>query len=336
MDRKFFLTWSLLMGIILAPGHLSGGSFYTTRLDDPAAVYLTKGEFPLHADGVGDDSAALQQAIDKVASSGGTGVLFIPEGTYRLTKTLYVWPGVRLIGYGNKRPVIRLGENTPGFQEGTGKYLLFFSGGRGRGPEGGQPQDGSAGTFYSAMSNVDIEIGPGNPAAVGIRFHVAQHCYLSHMDFRLGSARAGLEDIGNEVEDLHFQGGQFGIMTKRSAPGWPILVIDCVFEGQSEAAIRCDEAGLAVVRPQFTNVPTAVSIVPDKPDELWISDARLENITGPAVIISNENNARTQINLQNVVCKNGPVPRERQDSRRFRARVCCRSALVRTAHCRPG
>ena len=110
--------------------------------------------------------------------------------------------------------------------------MLFFSGGRGR-SAGGPPSDGSAGTFYSAMSNIDIEIGPGNPAAVGIRFHVAQHCYLAHMDFRLGSARAGLEDIGNEVEDLHFHGGQYGIVTKRSAPGWPILAIDCTFEGQS-------------------------------------------------------------------------------------------------------
>ena len=157
------------------------------------------------------------------------------------------------------------------------------------------------------MSNIDIEIGPGNPATVGVRFHVAQHCYLAHMDFRLGSAQAGIEDIGNEVEDLHFHGGQHGIATKRSAPGWPILVIDCTFEGQSQAAIASDEGGLALVRPRFTNVPTAVSTAPDKADELWISDARMEDISGPALIIGNENNARLQVNLQNVACKNVPV-----------------------------
>ncbi len=127
------------------------------------------------------------------------------------------------------------------------------------------------------------------------------------MDLRLGSARAGLQDIGNEVEDLHFHGGQYGIITRRSAPGWPILVIDCTFEGQSEAAISCDEAGLAVVRPRFRDVPTAVAIASGKPDELWLSDARFENIAGPAVVISNENNARTQINMQNVACKEVPV-----------------------------
>jgi sugar lactone lactonase YvrE len=307
MSLKSFLIYLCLMSIIVTPRLAGGASFYTSRPDDPAAIYLTQENFPVNADGIGDDSTALQQAIDIVASSTGAGVLFIPEGTYRLTKTIYVWPGVRLIGYGKTRPVFTLGENTPGFQEGTEKYMLFFSGGRGFGRSEGPPRDGGAGTFYSAISNIDIEIGPGNPAAIAVRFHVAQHCYLSHMDLRLGSARAGLKDIGNEVEDLHFHGGQVGIITRRSAPGWPILVIDCTFEGQSEAAISCDEAGLAIIRPHFKNVPTAVSIVPDKPDELWISDAFLENITGPALIISNENNARTQINVRNIVCRDVPV-----------------------------
>jgi sugar lactone lactonase YvrE len=307
MDQKSILAWFVFTGIVLSPGLLYGASFYPDRLDDSAAVYLTRESFPLHGDGVGDDSPALQQAIDKVASSTGAGVLFVPKGTYRLTKTVYVWPGIRLIGYGSSRPVFTLGENTPGFQEGTDRYMFFFAGGRRSGGNGGTPPDGSAGTFYSAMSNLDIEIGPGNPAAVGIRFHVAQHCYLAHMDFRLGSARAGLEDIGNEVEDLHFHGGQYGITTRRSAPGWPILVIDCTFEGQSIAAINDQEGGLTLVRPQFKNIPTAVSIVPGSPEQLWLSDGRLENITGPALVISNENSARTQINLQNVACKDVPI-----------------------------
>jgi len=302
MGRRSVLTWSFVASTLLSSGLLHAASVYTVRLDDPAAVYLTPESFPVKGDGVADDSAAVQQAIDKV----GGGILFIPQGTYRLTKTVYIWPGVRLIGYGQTRPVFRLGENTPGFQGETSKYMFFFSGGRGRNA-GGPPSDGNPGTFYSAMSNVDIEIGEGNPAAVGVRFHVAQHCYLSHMDFRLGSARAGIEDIGNEVEDLHFHGGQYGIATKRAAPGWPILVIDCTFDGQSQAAIASDEGGLAIVRPRIANVPTAVSTAADKADELWISDAIFENITGPALIIGNENNARMQVNLQNVACKNVPT-----------------------------
>jgi sugar lactone lactonase YvrE len=276
------------------------------RLDDPEAVYLTPENFDVRGDGVADDSDALQSAIDAVAAKGHPGVLFVPDGHYRLGKTVYVWPGVRLIGYGAMRPVFVLGASTPGFQDGEGKYMLYFSGGRGR-EAGDPPRDGSPGTFYSAMSNIDIEIGPGNPAAVAIRFHVAQHCYLSHMTLRLGSAKAGLEDIGNEVEDLHFIGGSHGIITARSAPGWPILVIDCTFEDQRKSAITCNEAGLAIIRPTIRRTPVAIAMDEGRPDELWVSDAQLEDISDAAVIISREHNARTQVNLENLVCRNVPT-----------------------------
>jgi hypothetical protein len=53
---------------------------------------------------------------------------FLPSGQYRISRTIYVWPGVREIGYGPTRPVLVLGKNTPGFQEGMG-YMVFFAGG---------------------------------------------------------------------------------------------------------------------------------------------------------------------------------------------------------------
>jgi hypothetical protein len=60
------------------------------------------------------------------------------------------------------------------------------------------------------MSNVDFEIGPGNAGAVAIRFHAAQRAYLSHIDFNTGVGFAGVNEVANIVEDLHFHGGQFG------------------------------------------------------------------------------------------------------------------------------
>ena len=302
MYRKtiFILSCSLAISIIL-PFQTKANSFYPAIPSDKAAIYLTSELFPVHADGIGDDTPALQQAIDKVASTTGSGILFIPEGTYRLTDTVNVWPGIRLIGCGRQRPVFTLAENTTGYQRDK-KHMLFFAGGRG---DNG-PRDGNPGTFYSAMSNINIKIKPGNPAAIAIRFHVAQHCFLSHMELWLSDAKAGLEDIGNEIEDLHFHNGQYGIITGRSAPGWPILIIDSSFDSQTQAAITSNEGGLAIVRPIFKNTPTAVSIAPETPDQLWISDAVMENISGPAVIISDKDNARTQVNLQNITCRNVP------------------------------
>jgi sugar lactone lactonase YvrE len=247
------------------------------------------------------------------------GILFIPAGRYRLTKTIYVWPGIRLIGFGAKRPTLVLAANTPGFQHDP-SYMVFFAGsrpgsvrassgasGRTLPPRGATPPDANPGTFYSAMSNIDLEIGDGNPGAVGVRARYAQHCFLAHMDFHIGSGLAGIHDGGNVAQDVHFYGGQYGIWTRKPSPGWQFTIIDATFDGQREAAIREHEAGLTMVRPQFKNVPTAMSIDSRYADELWIKDGYMENVSGPGVMISNENNARTEINMEGVVCRNVPV-----------------------------
>ena len=123
---------TLCLGILLlaAPIMLRASqSYYPLKLDDPGAVYLTKDNFTVHADGLTDDSAAIQAAIDKVEADHGEGILFIPEGKYRITRTIYVWPSVRIIGYGATRPEFLLADNTPGYQQGIG-YMFFFAGGR--------------------------------------------------------------------------------------------------------------------------------------------------------------------------------------------------------------
>src|SRR5215469_10352981 len=298
-------------------------SYYPVRLEDAKAVYLTPDSFPVHGDGLSDDSSAIQAAINRAAEH-GEGIVFVPSGRYRLTRTIYVWPSVRVIGYGATRPVFVLADNTPGYQQGLG-YMFLFAGGKARRQSGGGPRidyatgrpaepiagtvppdasipDANPGTFYSAMSNVDFEIGKGNPAAVGIRFHVAQHCYLAHMDFWIGSGLAALKDVGNEGEDLYFHGGQYGIVTVKPSPGWQFTLLDSTFEGQSKTAIQEHEAGLTLIHDTFSNLPQAVSIDPGYSEELWIVRSRFEDISGPAIVFGNENNARTEINLEDIAC----------------------------------
>jgi len=296
----------------------------TARVDDPKAVDLSAAEFGAHADGKSDDSAALQAAIDK-SENNREGIVFVPAGRYLLTRTVFVWPGVRLFGYGATRPVFVLAANTPGFQQGVGVMVSFTGfragrGGRGPGagfrvpfpppdsvPPNGGIADANSGTFYSAMSNIDFEIGDGNPAAVAIRFHVAQHAFLSHMDFHVGSGLAALTEIGNEAEDLHFYGGQYGILTDKTSPAWQFTLIDSVFEGQREAAIREHEAGLTLIRDTFRDVPVAIDIDPQYSDQLWVKDCRFENISGQVVTISNEKSPLTEVGFENAVVKNAPV-----------------------------
>jgi sugar lactone lactonase YvrE len=301
----------------------SGPSYYPSRLQDSKAVYLDSDEFSARGDGQADDTDALQSAINKVQHDRNQGIVFVPAGRYRLSRTIYVWPGIRLIGFGATRPIFVLARNTPGFQQAPA-YMVFFAGSRPAGFENigeseikgaaQRPPDANPGTFYSAMSNIDMEIQDGNPGAVGIRARYAQHCYLSHMDFYLGSGLAGIHDGGNIAIDLHFHGGQYGIWTRKPSPGWQFTVMDSTFEGQTQAAIREHEAGLTLIRPSFKNVPTAISIDANYADELWIKDGRFDNISGPALVISNENSPRTEINAENLVFRNVPVVAEFRES----------------------
>ena len=278
-------------------------SYYTVRLDDPRAVYLDA--FGARGDGHADDTDAIQRAIDRVQETVRQGIVFVPEGRYRLTKTIYIWPSIRVVGYGARRPVFVLAPNTPGFQDPAGEnYMVFFAGSR---RPDGRPPDSSPGTFYSALSNIDLEIGDGNAGAVGVRGTYAQHCFLAHVDFRIGSGLAGVHDTGNVMEDVRFYGGRYGIWTRTPSPGWQFTAVDAYFEGQREAAVRETAAGLTLIRPRFRNVPTAVSIDPEFHDELWIKDGRMEDVSGPAVVISLEQNARTEINMENVVCSRVPT-----------------------------
>ena len=100
-------------------------SVFATAPEDSQGVYLTAQAFGAHGDGAHDDSAALQAAIDRAENSERAGIVFVPAGRYRLTRTLYIWPGVRVIGYGATRPVFVLADNTPGFQTGIGVMAMF-------------------------------------------------------------------------------------------------------------------------------------------------------------------------------------------------------------------
>jgi hypothetical protein len=302
MRRFRDFAFLLLLSLLAAP--LLAASYYPLRPNDPNGVYLEHGNFGVKADGVADDSDALQKAIDRVQETTYDGVVFIPEGRYRFGKTVYVWEGIRLIGYGAHRPVFVLGKDTPGFQEGSGRYMIHFA--DRRQPAGQPVWDASEFTFYSGMNNIDFELQDGNPAAVAVRFHVAQHGALVHMDFHVGSAMAALEDIGNQASDIHIYGGRYGIITKKTSPAWQFLLMDSSFEGQSVAAIHTQEVGFTLVRDRFAHVPVALEIAEGQVEQLYGRDLRMEDVSGAALSLGDTKNLRSEVTLENIACSEVP------------------------------
>ena len=288
-------------------------SFLPKAPDDPRAITVKA-----VGDGKADDTDAVQKAIDAARDGTGHGLVFLPSGRYRLSRSILVPPGVRVFGVGPTRPTFVLGANTPGFQEGVGTMIVFTGGDQYQvgdipvpvptvRPATAKVRDANSGTFYSSMANVDIEIGDGNPAAAGVRFRMAQHAFLSHMDLRLGSAFAGVYQAGNIMEDVHFHGGRYGIVTEKTSPAWQFTLLDSTFDGQRDAAIREHEVDLTLVNVAIKNTPVGIEIDKGYSDSLWGKNVRFENVSKAGVVISAEDNVFTQVGFDNAVASNTPV-----------------------------
>lgn len=210
-------------------------SVYQQKFDDEMGIFFTEEEFPELKEASEDVSGVLMKAIQRLIDEQGYGILYIPEGEYRIKHTILVPRAVRLIGYGKKRPVFVLPAGTKGFEgcedaaQNTvsvtysdgypgANYMFWFIGDNNI--EADEIKDAGAGTFYSALANIDFRIEKDNPGAICIRAHFAQHGFVSHCHFELGDGLAALYDVGNEMEDLTFHGGKYGIVCRMTSPGW--------------------------------------------------------------------------------------------------------------------
>ena len=115
-----------------------------------------------------------------------------------------------------------------------------------------------------------------------------------------------MEDIGNQASDIHVYGGDYGIITKRTAPVWQFRSTDSTFEGQRIAAIHTQEVGMTLIRNRFAHMPVASEIASGEVEQLYGRDLQLEDIRDAAVSLGNPQNPKTEATLENIACTNVP------------------------------
>lgn len=177
-------------------------------------------EYGAIPDDEGDDTTAIQAALD--AYPNGNRIIYLPPGVFLIRDTLR-WPAGESGGNAQKRTILqgagetlsllRLPENTGGFNDGGKPKPLLWTG------------SAPAQRFRNAVRDLTIEVGPRNAGAIGLQFNASNQGTIRHLTIRAAdsSGKIGL-DLGHcdeigplLVRHLTVTGFETGISTK-----WPV------------------------------------------------------------------------------------------------------------------
>jgi Pectate lyase superfamily protein len=205
----------------------------------------------IRGDGVTDDTAALQQAINRY------GTVFLPYGNYLVSNTLTLGPTSRI--YGEATTQITLANNASGFSNpNSPKPVILVP---------------SAATAQVNLANFYLSPGTGNPGAVLIRWGAGSN--------------SGIWDVGTNSTNLsaaiQFQlfgygGGVFsnmwnpgnatvaGLLGNSSGPAW---FYGIEFEHMPSVAMNVTGASnYYFVTPEMENTPNAFEV--NQSNNIWV------------------------------------------------------------------
>ncbi len=162
--------------------------------DGAGAVNIREEPYRAKGDGINDDSAAIQRAIDDWQGTRRT--ILLPAGTYLLTQPLRYKPAKghgynNLRGAGAGKTVLRLRDNT--FSDAAKPQPVLTLGYNGR-------EDGSgvhADWFNNNVSDLSIDTGMANPGAIGLQFYSNNVGSLRNVIIRSGDGKGAIGlDLG--------------------------------------------------------------------------------------------------------------------------------------------
>jgi len=167
----------------------------SVRFPADAGMHDVKAEYGAKGDGVTDDTAALQAAL-QANSNGHMKTVYLPAGTYLVSDQVWFQHWMYLQGEDRQRTIIKLIDNCPGFQDPAQPRAVL-------GTTNPRPSSNTRHTEFSVhVLNLSIDTGSGNPGANGVEF--------------LSNNGGGLEDVTVRSGDGQ---GVFGVDMTRLGPG---------------------------------------------------------------------------------------------------------------------
>jgi len=131
-----------------------------------AEAVNVKEKFGAKGDGVTDDTAALKKAFEELM--GKNAIMYFPNGTYLVSDSVGVFGGkahtktrfMNVQGQSEAGTVIKLQDKCPGFGDRSKEKIVFSL------YHGAKTGD----AMHTYCRNITVDVGKGNPGAVGLRF----------------------------------------------------------------------------------------------------------------------------------------------------------------------
>ena len=290
-------------------------SWYGNTHHGEGFVNVKDSQFGAKGDGVTDDTAALQLAINHNRLQAGLppaptqrpfappsrAVVYLPPGTYVVSDTLVLWFFTHLRGSTLDPPTVLLKSAAAGFGDaGALKPILATAGGCNQSVPWWSDNFHANDMFYNQIHSLRIDAGRGNSGAVGVYWSIAQQ--TSIRDLRIEGARVGIDVAvtrgyatplhsaaglggGGTIEDVVIVGGDVGMRCE----GSQYTMRGLTFRGQQTAAIQVagDVWTFVFASVTISNVPVVMEVLAPGFSEtnVLLLDVALHNISNPTAAI---------------------------------------------------
>jgi hypothetical protein len=212
---------------------------------------------PYNADPTGnqDSTEALQQALNDARDA--RLITFVPSGRYLVSDTItgikgivlnarFPYPCVIMGPREGGRAVLVLADSAPGFDDSSKPkpVIHFWARARMGYPHSSRPPTEPQAniSFHQMITDLDIDLGNGNPGAVGINHQAAQSSVIEDVTIYARDGFAGViraPGSGGGTHGLTVFGGTYGMHLERGTTQPVPIFSNLVLKDQKEAAILC-------------------------------------------------------------------------------------------------